>query len=189
MTFDGVIVAGGTGERLGGAHKPALRIGSRTLLDIAIDALADARRIIVVGPPMPTEVEVVWVREEPPGGGPVAALAAALSSCDAPETVVLAADLPFINASAIDMLRARRGTAIATIAVDGSGRDQPLLACYDLVGLRLALPVPADRASMRALTVRLESIGDIKRVDLGGRPAVSWDCDTAADLQRAREQV
>lgn len=189
MTFDGVIVAGGAGERLGGANKPALRIGAQRLLDIAISALAGADRLVAVGPPMLTEVEVEWVREDPPGGGPVAALAAALDSCNAQEVVVLAADLPFINPAAIATLRARRGDAVASIAMDESGRDQPLLACYAVNGLREALPVPAHNASMRALIHALGSLGAMSRVDLGGNPPVVWDCDTAADLERAREHV
>jgi molybdopterin-guanine dinucleotide biosynthesis protein A len=189
MTFDGVIVAGGSGARLGGAHKPALTVGDRRLLDIAIDALAGAEHIVVVGAPVPTKTAVAWVRESPPGGGPVAAIAAALLECDEPEVVVLAADLPFVTAAAVASLRSRRGAAVASMAVDDDGRDQPLLACYDAGRLREAMPRPAHNASMRALTTALGGIGDVERVALGGEPPVTWDCDTEADLERARKHA
>jgi molybdopterin-guanine dinucleotide biosynthesis protein A len=189
MTFVGVVVAGGAARRLGGIHKPAVQVGPHRLLDVAINALAAAQSIVVVGPQQPTDIAVSWTREDPPGGGPVAAIAAAISQCAAEEVVVLAADLPFITAAAIDVLRAHRGTAVASMAVDDLRRDQPLLACYDLAALRAAMPATAYNASMRELTRRLSALGPIDRVDLGGNPPVVWDCDTDADLERAREQV
>src|SRR3712207_8857614 len=42
-------------------------------------AVADAAQRIVVGPPQPAPADVLVVREEPPGGGPVAALRAGLA--------------------------------------------------------------------------------------------------------------
>jgi molybdopterin-guanine dinucleotide biosynthesis protein A len=189
MTFDGVVVAGGAARRLGGIHKPAVHVGPYRLLDVAINALSGAQSIVVVGPQQPTDIAVSWTREDPPGGGPVAAIAAALSRCSADEVVVLAADLPFITSAAIAALRMHRATAVASMAVDDLGRDQPLLACYELSALRVAMPTPARNASMRDLTSRLSALGQLDRVDLSGSPPVVWDCDTDADLERAREQV
>lgn len=185
--YDAVILAGGAAERMGRAHKPAVAIGARRLLDIAVDAVADADRVIVVGPPMQTEAPVVWAREDPPGGGPVPALAAGLASCPSPTVVVLAADLPFVTAAAVTALRSRRDGGVASIAVDARGRDQPLLACYDTAALTAAIPRPAHGASMRSLLEELGRAGVVTRVDLGGDPPVTWDCDTEADVDRARE--
>jgi molybdopterin-guanine dinucleotide biosynthesis protein A len=187
MTFDAVVLAGGQGRRLGGVSKPALAIGGRRLLDIAVDAVAAADRTIVVGTDLPTYRPVERVTESPAGGGPVAAIAAALTLLRSTTVVVLAADLPFITPAAVDALVAGRTDAVAAIAVDQSGRDQPLLACYDAAALWDALPSDPQGASMRLLLETLAAAGRIERLTLGGDPPVTWDLDTAADLSRAQE--
>ncbi|MEH6375729.1 NTP transferase domain-containing protein, partial [Streptomyces sp. KLMMK] len=40
--YDAVVLAGGAARRLGGADKPTLRVGGRTLLDRVLEACADA---------------------------------------------------------------------------------------------------------------------------------------------------
>ena len=172
MRYDGVVLAGGAAKRLGGAEKPELMVGGRRLLDIAVEALSGAETTMAVGTAIPTTRPVGWVREQPPGGGPVAALAAALPMLTAPTVVALAAECA--------------GTA-AVLAVDADGRDQPLLAGYPLAALRAVLPAEPHGVSLRAVVSALEAAGPVRRVDLGGTPPVSWDCDTDADLQRARE--
>ncbi|MGI8623834.1 MAG: NTP transferase domain-containing protein, partial [Solirubrobacteraceae bacterium] len=77
-SFDAIVLAGGRGRRLGGVDKAALRVGDKTLLTRALDAVAGASRQIVVGPPRSLPDGVVGVSEEPLGGGPVAGLAAGL---------------------------------------------------------------------------------------------------------------
>lgn len=187
MTYDAVVLAGGAGSRLGGLRKPTVAVGGRRLIDISLDALAGAGMTVAVGAAVPTARPVVWTCEDPPGGGPVAALAAALRLIQAAAVVVLAADLPFITESAVDRLSRERGHAAGAVAIDGSGRDQPLVACYDTSRLLAALPDDPRGASMRSILGRLESTGTLRRVDLGGDPPVTWDCDTAEDLTQARE--
>jgi molybdopterin-guanine dinucleotide biosynthesis protein A len=186
MRFDGIIVAGGAGSRLGGAHKPSLVVGGRTMLDTAVAALRGAGTIVAVGPSMPTLHGVIWAREDPVGGGPVAGLAAGLPHVTADSVVVLAADLPFLTADAIALLAASRGDAMAAVAVDPAGREQPLLACYDTAALREALPAPAAGAAMRTVLTTLRNADGVSQVDLGGTPPVTSDCDTAADLNQMR---
>jgi molybdenum cofactor guanylyltransferase len=187
VRYDGVVLAGGEGRRLGGVVKPAITVGGRQLLDVAVDAVAGAHATVVVGARLPTSRAVTWIREEPAGGGPVAGLSAALAVLHSPYTVVLAADLPFITAAAVDQLVAAGRAAVAVIAVDEDGHDQPLIGCYDTDALRAAMPAEPHGASMRSLLSELATRGDVIRLDLGGEPPVSWDCDTAADLTRAQE--
>jgi molybdopterin-guanine dinucleotide biosynthesis protein A len=187
VTYDGVVLTGGEGRRLGGVLKPAITVGGRQLLDIALDALAGASNIVGVGAPLPTSRAVTWIREEPAGGGPVAGLAAALPLLQSPYVVVLAADLPFITAAAVDQLAATSSGTVATLAVDDEGRDQPLIGCYDTAALRVAMPDDPRNASMRSVLHALSATGHVKRLTLGGEPPVAWDCDTAEDLTRAQE--
>ncbi|MFF2567556.1 DUF6457 domain-containing protein [Streptomyces sp. NPDC058084] len=76
--YDAIVLAGGAARRLGGADKPGVRVGGRPLLDRVLAGCRDAGRTVVVAEPRATARPVEWAREEPPGGGPVAALAAGL---------------------------------------------------------------------------------------------------------------
>jgi molybdopterin-guanine dinucleotide biosynthesis protein A len=185
--FDGIVLAGGRGSRLGGADKASIVVGGRRLLDVAVDALGHAKQIVVVGTPRPIAVQVRWSHEHPLGGGPVAAIAAALPILVSDAVVILAGDLPFVDRAAVERLvRERRGAA-AVIAIDANGRDQPLLGCYDVAALRAALPASPAGASMRSLTAAIEAAGRCRRISFDGRPSPTWDCDTPADLATARE--
>jgi molybdopterin-guanine dinucleotide biosynthesis protein A len=104
--FAAVVLAGGRASRLGGVHKPGLEVGGSTLLDRVLAAVGAAEVRIVVGPPQPVPAGTAIVREDPPGGGPVAAIAAGLAAIpDVPFVAVLAADLPFLTAAATSTSR------------------------------------------------------------------------------------
>jgi molybdopterin-guanine dinucleotide biosynthesis protein A len=80
--YDAVVAAGGAARRLGGTDKPAVSVGGHMLLDRVLAACVDARESVVVGPRRPTARPVRWAHEEPPGGGPLPALAAGLAALD-----------------------------------------------------------------------------------------------------------
>jgi molybdopterin-guanine dinucleotide biosynthesis protein A len=187
MRYDGVVLAGGAGRRLGGVSKPALIVGGHRLLDVALGAVRGADTTVVVGPPLPTPRPVRWCREQPAGGGPVAALAAALPLLQSTTVVVLACDLPFVTSDAVEQLVERRGGAVAALAVDLDGREQPLLACYSVAALRCAMPAVVIGVSMRSLLDVLRAAGPLEHVRLDGDRCPTVDCDTDADLCRARE--
>jgi molybdopterin-guanine dinucleotide biosynthesis protein A len=183
-TWDAVVVAGGEGRRLGGVDKPALVIGGSSLLDIALTACVGARNRVVVGPQRPTGVSVLWAREQPQGSGPLAALGAGLQTLPSGSdvVVVLAADLPLVDAAVVGRLRAAieaRADVDAAVVVDAEGRAQPLLAAYRRRPLERtvgALGVLRDQP-IRRLLGRLTVA---KIIDA----AAAADIDTPADLAR-----
>ena len=181
-SYDAVVLAGGSGRRLGGVDKPALRVGATSLLDRVLAAVADARTTVVVGPERTTARPVRWVREEPPGGGPVAALAAGLPQVTAPLVAVLAADLPFLDAATVARLRAAVGEGDGALLVDDDGRDQLLVGVWRAAALRAALPSAVDGARLGAVLGVLAPV----RVAVDASPAPWFDCDTEADLTTAR---
>ncbi|MGW0930447.1 DUF6457 domain-containing protein [Streptomyces sp. NPDC002644] len=122
--YDAVVLAGGAARRLGGADKPGVRVGGRALLDRVLAACEDAGRTVVVAGPRPTVRPVRWAREEPPGGGPLAALAAGLEQTAAEVVVVLSADLPFLGRDTVRHLVATLATAPAP-AVPRSPEPDP----------------------------------------------------------------
>jgi molybdopterin-guanine dinucleotide biosynthesis protein A len=212
LPFDAVVLAGGAGRRLGGADKAALTFAGMSLLDRVLAAVGDADRIVVVGPARPVGRHVLWAREQPPGGGPVAGLAAGLALVRAPVVAVLAVDLPFLRPVHVRALRhalagggaggtqsraagaTENGTesrpegstqsrAAGAVLVDDEGADQVLAGMWRSAALRRALPAEPAGVAMRRLVGELPH----RRVALPGRP---WrDVDTPADLAAARNQV
>ncbi|WP_104523801.1 molybdenum cofactor guanylyltransferase [Blastococcus atacamensis] len=180
--YTAVVLAGGRAERLGGADKPQLQVGGRTMLDAVLDAVADARAWVVVGPPQPVPPGVVVVREEPPAGGPVAALRAGLREVRTDVVAVLAGDLPFLTGEVVaDLRRQLRGDG--ALVVDDDGRDQLLLGVWRTEPLRAAVAdgPPALHRALRGLDV------DRHRPRVrAGAPAPWVDCDTPEELARAR---
>ena len=178
--YDALVLAGGAARRLGGADKPALVVGGRTLLDRVLTACSDAATTVVVGPERPTTRPVVWTREQPPGAGPVPALLAGLALIRSDRVVLLAADLPFLTPDVIELL-ASRAPAVLT---DG-GRPQWLCGAWPTELLRAAAAQPVEGGRLGALLSRLSP-----RELMWDGPGLPWaDCDTAQDLEEARRWV
>jgi molybdopterin molybdotransferase len=161
-----IVLAGGASTRLG-ADKPEQRVGGRRLLDIALAAVVDADAVVVVGPPRDVPAGVTVVCENPPGRGPVAALAAGFAALpDGPaDIVVLPADLSRITPVAVTALATARGDAPVALAVDDNGHRQYLTAVWDSAALAAALT--ANPARMRdllpsnAVTCQMADVDDV----------------------------
>jgi len=180
------VLAGGSARRLGGADKASICVGGRPLLDRVLGAVLDAGRVVVVGPERSTGHRVSWCSEDPPGGGPVAGLAAGLSYVRADLVAVLAVDLPFA-APALDRLLLAAGNPEldGVLLVDATGRDQPLLGVYRRARLltRLSALDTVEGASMRAVLdgLTLHRIQDAE--------GAATDCDTWEDIALAQQRA
>lgn len=151
MLIDAIVLAGGRSSRLGSVPKAGLRFGHQSLLALAVEAVRDARHIVVVGEAdaatLPDSVAVT--RENPPFGGPAAGIAAGVALLEATHseqsdfTVVLACDMPHSERAVAALLEGLHELHEApgvhephtmpncdgVIAVDGE-RRQPLAAAY-----------------------------------------------------------
>jgi molybdopterin-guanine dinucleotide biosynthesis protein A len=189
--YDAIILAGGAAKRLGGADKPALRVGGRALLDRVLAACADAAATVVVGGRRPTVRPVTWAREESQGGGPLAALGAGVRLTTAGHLLVLSADLPFLGESTVKELlaAAAHGERDGALCVDQDGRDQPLVAVYRSEPLRRELALlAAEHGSLAGLPLRLLTHElDLARVEADA--LASFDCDTWEDIAAARARI
>ena len=182
--YAAVVLAGGRAARLGGQAKPQLQVGGRSMLAAVLAAVADAEPRVVVGPPQPVPAGVVVLREQPPGGGPVAAMRAGLARVDTEVVAVLAGDLPFLTAGLVTGLRERL-TDDGVLVVDDAGRDQLLLGVWRTAALRRALAGAPAHAPVRRVVAPLTVTRWRPPVEPGSPPP--WtDCDTPADLARAR---
>ena len=119
LLLDAVILMGGRASRLDGAAKGDLRVEGRTLLERVVAAADPARDRVVVGEAGASVLspEVRIVREQPPFGGPAAAVAAGVHELadDADAVLILAGDQPFV-AEAVPLL-----LAALPAAEDGDG--------------------------------------------------------------------
>jgi molybdenum cofactor guanylyltransferase len=189
-----MVLAGGRGTRLGGADKPALLVGERSLVASVVSAAsaAAARRVVVVGPPRPglglVADDLRVVCEDPPGSGPVPAVRSGLTEVTARWVLVLAADLPFLRSAQLTSLLAAASGASSSCAgavlADDAGRPQWLAGCWHAATLRQAIG-SYQGDSLRGL------LGPLRPVILGAAPDQAgpppWlDCDTPADVSRAR---
>ncbi len=96
--------------------------------------------VIVVGPKRPLAIDVAWAQEDPPGGGPCAALIAGVAHLpdDATHVAVLAGDAP-AGGLAVEALRRVIDDAAAAVVTDLYGREQPMTAIYAVEPLKAAL--------------------------------------------------
>lgn len=192
-----ILLAGGRATRVGGAAKPLFEVGGRTLLGHAIAAARSVEcvRITIVGPDMLAgDKTITVVREDPPFGGPAAAIVAALDSWRSeseppPEwTLLLACDLP-----RADDVVAHLAAGLPLIPTDTEGvcltdtssRPQWLAGIYRtaaLLSAAAALPDAGRGASVHAL------LSDLAIAVLEAPPTVTADVDTWEDLDNAKQQ-
>jgi molybdopterin-guanine dinucleotide biosynthesis protein A len=198
VRLDAVVVLAGGGSRRLGQDKTRVLVGALPVLDRLLSGLAEVVPgvpVVVVGPQRPTAAPVTWCREDPPGGGPVAGLAAGLAQpvpqretpvSDDGVLAVLAGDLPFA-APAVGLLLAALASAPAgtdgALGVDPDGDDQLLIGVHRTGPLRRAVAARAGVGSVRGVVSRLSVV----RVPLPS--PMTLDVDTPEDLERARALV
>jgi molybdopterin-guanine dinucleotide biosynthesis protein A len=178
--YDAIVVAGGRSSRLG-TDKTRLDIGGMPLLDRVLTSVADARQRIVVGEPRPVGSGVVWAREEPVGGGPAAGVVAGLESVTAPVTVLLAGDLPRLDAATVRRLLGAIGAGgpyDGAILVDAGGRRQHLTCAVVTDALRRAT---RTRSGWHDAAMH-ELLAPLRLRPLAVRGRETDDIDTPADI-------
>ncbi len=181
-----VVVAGGGAARMGGVDKGSIEVGGRTLLEHVLAALRHVADVVVVGDEVGTSRPVTFTREEPPGGGPAAALLAGLRAFPhAPGRVlVLAGDLPRVTEETLERLEAAVGDDVdGAVLVDRGGRAQYLCASYRVAALLAAAPpygeehgLPMHRLLAPLRLAEVPAVGD-----------EGVDVDTWEDLRAVRE--
>lgn len=179
-----IVVAGGRSSRMG-VTKPTLDVGGLSMIERVLSACTGAGVEPVVVGARVLSAGTAQLVENPPGAGPVHAIAAAIGDIAAKRCFVLAADLPFLSTAALGALvDALDHGGDVSVAVDDRGRRQFLLAGWRTQALREALQhlgATVD-ASLRSLYAGV----DVGECSLPGDPPPWWDCDTPAALATAR---
>jgi molybdopterin-guanine dinucleotide biosynthesis protein A len=212
--FDAVVLAGGAGTRMRGLLKPVIAVAGVRMVDRVVEAVGRATRVVVVGP-AELGVErpaadgrpvVVRVQEEPAGGGPVAAVEAAvrLGGLASGIVVIVGGDLPLLNSGHVrglvgTVVRFADAQTAGAVYIDGDGRAQWLCSAWRteavrdrLAGLAAARHGRVAGAALRDLFGPLEAVQVRVRTIRGDREDLDelppwFDCDTDEDLRRAEE--
>jgi molybdopterin-guanine dinucleotide biosynthesis protein A len=201
-----VVLAGGAARRMGGVDKPAIAVAGQSMRDRVLAAVAAAEPRVVVGPAVDLPPGVLATREDPPGGGPVAATAAGLIALKprrgtgaadrepVPEFVaLLAADLPLLTPGAVRLLvdRLAGSTDDVVFFRDDDGRRQLLCGVWRTSALAAGLDRLAERrggtlagAAIRALAAEL-TVAEVSWT--GSGPPPWFDCDTDDDVRQVEE--
>lgn len=181
VTFDAIVLCGGTATRLGGADKGSVIVGGRSLLDRALEAVAGAKKTVVVGPARPAARSVEWTLEDPPGGGPVAGIDAGLVHTNAPHIVILAVDFPFVDDACVARILEELNGQDGVILIDAVGRHQGLVGAYKRTSLLTAL----EGSTPHNMAVK-DLLGGLDLLELED-PRSTRDCDTWDDVRAADE--
>lgn len=179
-----IIVAGGESRRFGSDKLALVDSTGQTLLDrVVCAAAALAEPVIVVGPQRPVGVHVCWAREDPPGGGPAAAVVAGLRLVppDCERVAVLAGDSPQ-GPRAIEALDLACVGAAATL-IDAGGREQPITAVYDVAALRAVVEQYGDATGM-SVRVFLDDLRPQGVTGVADTVGAADDVDRPADAER-----
>ncbi len=181
----GIVLTGGSSRRMG-ADKATLEVDGLPLGRRVAAALAAATsEAVEVGPGV---TGLPHVAEDPPGGGPLAAVVAGWEALVArtgekQPAVVLACDLPGASPALVEWLASRPGNASVVPVHDGLA--QPLCARWGVADLERAVAQLASGArSLRdVFGPDAQLVSEDQVADALGR-GVTEDVDTPEDLAR-----
>lgn len=186
-----VVVLAGGGSRRFGSDKLAADLDGRPLLDSTLASIPPDLPVVVVGPERAVRRVVAFVREDPPGGGPAAALVAGLTAAleAGAETIsTLPGDAPGAG-QAVPVLLAGLVGVDLVVAYGADGQVFPLQLAATAPGARRVVeaagPGRGDGASVRRL---LESLDPLPARVVLTRAAL-LDVDTPTDLSRIGEDL
>jgi molybdopterin-guanine dinucleotide biosynthesis protein A len=169
-----IVLTGGTSKRFG-SDKSQAKIHGKTLLEYLSESLEN---LIIVGPE--TSIPAKYVREEPIGAGPVAAIAAAMLEVDSDLVAIYATDMPFAPRITNQLINALKNDA--AIAIDCDGKMQPLAGVYRSDKLKGALSTyqSVENQSVKSLIAKLV-IDQVPVIET----ELLMDIDTQEDLLKA----
>lgn len=182
----GAVLAGGAGERLGGA-KASTELAGKPLIAHALEALAAAglKRVVIAKPdsPLPS-LTVPVVREPAEPRHPLLGIVTALRHARGRSVLIVACDLPLL---APPLLAALAAAPEPLVLAAPSGEPQPLLGRYgaDLLPMleqALAREEPLRR-TVTALSPRL--LDDIVLSRYGCPAEMLLNVNDDTDLARA----
>jgi molybdopterin-guanine dinucleotide biosynthesis protein A len=181
MNVVGLILAGGSGSRLGLVRKSNLRLGGQKLIDRVVQRFSGHVSQILISTgrntTMPERTELCIADTDLTLGGPLAGLAAAaqhLSSDAPPDTVVVtvAVDTPLLPTDYIPRLLAALDGSQDAVQSAWRGNVYPTNAAWRLPALQAVMPELIGGSEIRSPKRLLQALG---------APVVDWADSHAED--------
>jgi molybdopterin-guanine dinucleotide biosynthesis protein A len=185
------ILMGGRARRLDGAIKAALTIGGMRIVDRQLAAL---RRVadpifVVSSPDGPSEGDLDVVRDAFPDHGALGGIYTAITASPHDRTLVVACDLPFLNA---DLIAYMAGLD-ADLVIPRSARGyEPLMAVYSrrcAASIRERLARGSLAASVLPEGVRIAEVGPEVLKEYDREDLLFVNVNTPHDYARANKLV
>lgn len=152
LTVGVVVLAGGSGRRLGGVDKAAVEVDGQSMLEHVIASFPQEHAMVIVGPARRTSRSVAWCREFPIGGGPLSAVATAIGYLSTDLVAIAACDSPLVGPVIADLIAMARRSVGA--GGDGAGvrttegGSPPIPSCVRRPALVAALPETVDNGPL-----------------------------------------
>ena len=168
----GVILAGGESRRMG-QNKALMRLGGARLIDRVVGVMRQVcPRLLMVtnSPEVYAELDLPMVSDVFPGKGSLGGIYSAIYHASTPYCLVVACDMPFLNAAVLRYLVAQIADYDVVIP-EVHGEMQPLHALYNQACLH---PI-ARRLDARSITwATCASTGGISGSTRGLRTMTKW---------------
>ena len=137
----GVVLAGGSGSRIGGAKATAQLDGQALIsypLTAALGALGSVAVVAKDGvelPQLDQRVEL-WIEPDEPRH-PVVGVIEALRRAEGRAVLIIACDLPLLMSEVVALIAGADAEGSVAVLASAAGRPQPLLARYEPAALAL----------------------------------------------------
>ena len=137
----GVVLAGGSGSRIGGAKATAQLDGQALIsypLAAALGALSSVAVVAKDGvelPQLDQRVEL-WIEPDEPRH-PVVGVIEALRRAEGRAVLAIACDLPLLTSEVVALIASADAEGSVAVLASAAGRPQPLLARYEPAALAL----------------------------------------------------
>lgn len=200
----GVVLAGGRSTRFDDGDKALATVDGEPILErvaarlgaVTDDVVVNCRHVQREGFERAlanVDATVRFAVDDRPDEGPLVGLDTALNAVSTPRVVVVACDLPFLDATVLDALVAmvdgEPGSPDAAVLKGDDGFTKPTCAAYRTDPLAASI-ADALSSGSRRLRDALEDL-DVRKIapaDLGASQRTLADANTRAELERLRSE-
>jgi molybdopterin-guanine dinucleotide biosynthesis protein A len=185
------IIAGGQARRLGGRDKSRLVVGGRPIIVRQVEILqrvAHTIQVVGVPPDRYADLGLVSCPDVLPGLGAIGGIYTALRSSPADLVLVVACDLPFLEAGLLERLADLASTHDGAWVATERGVE-PLLACYRASSadrVKAAIEAGRLKAADLAGSLQIAVIGTAELCAYGPPDRLLANVNTPGDYARVQ---
>ena len=161
----GVVLAGGSGSRIGGAKATAQLDGQALIsypLAAALGALSSVAVVAKDGvelPQLDQRVEL-WIEPDEPRH-PVVGVIEALRRAEGRAVLIIACDLPLLTSEVVALIASADAEGSVAVLASAAGRPQPLLARYEPAALALLEKFDTDSSMTEQVMALMPTLVEV----------------------------